>query len=153
MQSIFSAFVIFKGWSKVLDKVVEKLNQNVDKIELEDKPIFFNDEIKINNLSYKFEDDTDYLIRNLNIKIKKKSIFGIKGESGSGKTTLLDILSGIKFPSSGEILIDNDRLKPENLLTWYKMISYVPKRYFYSMTQLKIILLLTIKIFQTMNYL
>ena len=130
MQSIFSAFVIFKGWSKVLDKVVEKLNQNVDKIELEDKPIFFNDEIKINNLSYKFEDDTDYLIRNLNIKIKKKSIFGIKGESGSGKTTLLDILSGIKFPSSGEILIDNDRLKPENLLTWYKMISYVPQKIF-----------------------
>ena len=95
MQSIFSAFVIFKGWSKVLDKVVEKLNQNVDKIELEDKPILM---MKSKLTIYlKFEDDTDYLIRNLNIKIKKKINFWHQGRIWICKTTYLISYLGLNF--------------------------------------------------------
>ena len=42
----------------------------------------------------------------VNLTVKKGEILSLLGENGSGKTTLMNMLSGIYYPDSGEILVD-----------------------------------------------
>ena len=129
-QSIFGAYVAYKSWQKVLNKVIEKLNQNYQNIELKNEKILFTQKIIVNNVFYKFEDDETPILENINLEIKKGQIIGIKGSSGSGKTTFVDILCGVKFPYKGNIKIDENILNYNNLKNWFSKISYVPQKLF-----------------------
>lgn len=44
--------------------------------------------------------------KNVSLEVHKGEILALLGENGSGKTTLMNMISGIYFPDSGEILID-----------------------------------------------
>ncbi len=44
--------------------------------------------------------------KNVSLSVNKGEILSILGENGSGKTTLMNMISGIYFPDSGEILVD-----------------------------------------------
>ncbi|MHC9537462.1 ABC transporter ATP-binding protein [Dellaglioa sp. BT-FLS60] len=43
----------------------------------------------------------------ISLSVKKGEIVALLGENGAGKSTLMSLLSGLKKPSSGEILINN----------------------------------------------
>lgn len=43
---------------------------------------------------------------NISMKIMRGEILSLLGENGSGKTTLMNMLSGIYYPDSGQILVD-----------------------------------------------
>ena len=51
------------------------------------------------------------ILRRINFKFKKGLIYSLVGPSGSGKSTLLNLLSLIDKPSSGEIVINNNSIK------------------------------------------
>ena len=59
--------------------------------------------IDIKNLSYSFGEKEIY--NNLNLQIKKGSIFALLGKNGVGKSTLINILMGYIKPKNGECLI------------------------------------------------
>lgn len=42
----------------------------------------------------------------VNLTIRRGEILALLGENGSGKTTLMNMLSGIYFPDSGQIIVD-----------------------------------------------
>jgi ABC-2 type transport system ATP-binding protein len=44
---------------------------------------------------------------NLNLKLDHGHIYGLLGKNGAGKTTLLKLLSGLSFPKTGRIDLDN----------------------------------------------
>ena len=44
--------------------------------------------------------------KDVSLTFNRGEILSILGENGSGKTTLMNMISGIYFPDSGEILID-----------------------------------------------
>lgn len=46
--------------------------------------------------------------KNVNLDVRKGEILSLLGENGSGKTTLMNMLAGIYFPDSGEILINGE---------------------------------------------
>jgi len=60
--------------------------------------------IEVNNLSYEIEGRE--ILKDINLKINKGTIFGIIGPNGVGKTTLLRCLTGIYKPVSGTINYD-----------------------------------------------
>ena len=52
-------------------------------------------DIKINNICFKYNEDTGYILKNISLYIPKGKIIAIVGASGSGKTTLMKLL--LKF--------------------------------------------------------
>jgi len=60
--------------------------------------------IEVNNLS--FEIEGKQILKDINLKINKGTIFGIIGPNGVGKTTLLRCLTGIYKPICGNINYD-----------------------------------------------
>ncbi len=46
---------------------------------------------------------------NVSFRVVRGSVHGLVGENGAGKSTLLKILSGAQPPSSGEMLIENEK--------------------------------------------
>ena len=54
--------------------------------------------ISIRNLSYRYEDNSPYVLKNIDLEIKKGEILALVGRSGCGKTTLITHLNGIIRP-------------------------------------------------------
>lgn len=95
----------------------------------------FKEEIDINGLWYKYKEDGQYILKNINLKIPAKKTTAIAGYSGSGKTTLLNILSGMYTNYTGDIQIGNHCFKTisSNILSRY--ICFVTQESFlFSMT-------------------
>ena len=47
------------------------------------------------------------VLSDLNLKIDLGEIVALKGSSGTGKTTLLNLISGLDYPSSGDVVFRN----------------------------------------------
>ena len=56
------------------------------------QPLEVKHSIELNQISFKYEMDSQYVINNLNLMIKPGQSIGLVGSSGSGKSTLVDIL-------------------------------------------------------------
>lgn len=67
--------------------------------------------IKIKNLSYKYENTNKYALKNINLEINKKEISAIVGPNGSGKSTLIKIIMGFYDDYEGEIYINDIELR------------------------------------------
>lgn len=49
-------------------------------------------------------------IKDINLEVQEGEIIGIVGPSGCGKSTLLSIISGLIKPSSGEVLVNEEKV-------------------------------------------
>ena len=78
--------------------------------------------IELRNIS--FEPSKKVVINNVNLEIGN-GITTLLGQNGSGKTTLMKLMCNIIFPSSGEILINNDNIKKISRNQLARTISYV----------------------------
>ncbi len=50
-------------------------------------------------------------LQDVNFEVNDKEIVAILGPSGCGKTTLLRIIAGLEQPSSGEVLLDGEKIE------------------------------------------
>jgi ABC-type multidrug transport system fused ATPase/permease subunit len=86
----------------------------------------FVPELEIRNVNFKYANNENQILKNINLSIKRNSMFAVTGPSGSGKTTLIDLILGILQPTSGAIFVSG--IKPrEAIKTWPGAISYVPQ--------------------------
>lgn len=64
------------------------------------------DEIKMEQVSFRYSDTDAFALRDISMSIKKGKKYVIIGKSGGGKSTLIKLLCGIYKPSSGRITVD-----------------------------------------------
>ena len=81
--------------------------------------------IIVKNISYSL--NNNFLIRDLSFEITNSTFGVVEGISGIGKTTLLNLISGLKKPMSGEIILNNKILSNdyEFVLPENRNIGYV----------------------------
>ena len=94
------------------------------------KRISFTKNISLNNISFRYNKKSDYLLKDINLKISKGDIVGIYGESGTGKSTLIDILLGLLIPTKGNLKIDDIKITKNNRNNWLNSVGYVPQKIF-----------------------
>jgi len=62
-------------------------------------------------------------LENVSIAVPKQSIYGLLGPNGAGKTTLIRIINQITGPDSGELFLNGQKLKPQDV----QFIGYLPE--------------------------
>ncbi len=70
------------------------------------------------------EFDGKQVLKNINLKIPKGKIVGLLGRNGVGKTTLIKLINDLLTPTSGEILINGEKVGVKSK----EIISYLPER-------------------------
>ena len=68
-------------------------------------------EIIFDNVSFRYNTGTNYIVKNVSITFKPKKINVIMGKSGSGKTTIMKMLIKMHEPSKGTIYMDGQNSK------------------------------------------
>ena len=78
----------------------------------------FQGEIEFNNVSFRYNDNLPYILKNVNLKIPEDSTFAIMGFTGSGKTSFVNLIPRLYDTTDGEVLIDGKNVKqiPLNIL-------------------------------------
>ena len=66
--------------------------------------------IEVKNVSKSFKDNV--ILSNVNMTFESGKIYGLAGRNGSGKSVLLKMLCGLYVPTSGVILYDGVKIKP-----------------------------------------
>ena len=66
--------------------------------------------IKFHNVSFKYDDSEDYVLKDINLEIKPNETISFVGKSGSGKSTMFNLISALYYPSEGDILLDGDSI-------------------------------------------
>ncbi len=123
-------FNIHKGMA-ALDRIEKILN--VD-ISIKDNPKAksiqsLKNEIKFENVYFKYPNQQDWVLKNINLTINKGNTIAIVGASGSGKSTLVDLLARFYEVSNGRILIDGidiREIKLESLRSLMGMVTQEP---------------------------
>ena len=121
---LMMAIINVKSYEYTLDILEKTLSENEFEKHI-NTPLAFNETIKLQQLSFKFEDSNQPLLNNISFDIQKGEVIGIVGRSGSGKTTLMNILLGFIQPTSGNVTIDNQILTKETVPAWQKLLGYV----------------------------
>ena len=106
--------------------------QEILDLECEDilrgKKIAFKSAIHCKNLSFRYKND--WVLRDVNIQIKKGQMVALVGATGSGKSTLLQILSSLIEPTEGSVCIDGICNKSLQKKALRSKIAYVSQECF-----------------------
>jgi ABC-type multidrug transport system fused ATPase/permease subunit len=86
----------------------------------------FKPEVSINNLNFKYENNENFSIQNINLQIAPGSQVAITGSSGAGKTTLVDLILGV-FPNDYDSVKISGLTPLSAFARWPGAVAYVPQ--------------------------
>lgn len=78
-------------------------------------------EIKFENVSFKYYQKEQYALHNVSFSIKKGDIVSLFGENGSGKSTIIKLLLRMYHPNQGEILINGIPLRDIDIKQYWSL--------------------------------
>lgn len=114
---------------KRIDQLLQSETSIVNYSKYKDISLNNGDEfINFENVSFKYEDDGNEVISNINFKINKGEKIGIIGGTGSGKTTLIKLIERFYDVTSGELLYKGHNIKDYDLDKLHQEISLVNQR-------------------------
>lgn len=93
------------------------------------KPVSHIETVEFRNFSFKYENDNFYVLKNINLTIKKGETLGIVGRTGSGKSTLVRQLVRQLPICKGELFVNGKFIEDFNQESVRSMISYVPQEH------------------------
>lgn len=70
----------------------------------------FTDRIEVRGVTFRYRDDLDPVLRDVDLTIRRGEFIGICGPTGGGKSTLVDLIVGLLQPTDGTISVDGVRL-------------------------------------------
>lgn len=134
IQKAYASYSRVKGSKYSLLDVITLLDQPLPVSVDEQSPAYFpyENSIGLNNLSFRYSEESPWILKNINLEIPKGSVVGVVGTTGCGKSTLLDLIMGLLPPSAGEVKVDNVSLKADNKRSWQAHISNVPQHIYLS---------------------
>ena len=107
-------FTMFKPFFKITDVYKD------EKEEIYPEQL----EIVLDEVCFKYPGTDDYVLKDINLKIKDSETIALVGENGAGKSTLALLLAGLYQPTQGRILINDEDIKGSQI-DYKKLISAV----------------------------
>ena len=122
-------FIMYPRASVSLSRINEVLNTDSKIIDGE----FIGNtkivgQIEFKNVSFKYPDADDYILKNISFKANKGDTLAIIGSTGSGKSTIVNLIMRFYDVTDGEILIDGINIKEYKQEVLYEKLGYVPQK-------------------------
>ena len=133
LQQIYASFTQLTYIGPALDSLIDDC-KNFKSIHSNNNqdPILLKRSIVLKNINYNYPNASRTALKNINVNIPAKTTIGFVGPTGSGKTTMVDIILGLLEVKNGELEIDGQIIKKENLRAWQSSIGYVPQHIYLS---------------------
>jgi ATP-binding cassette subfamily B protein len=134
LQQAYSSYSAINGSKYSFEDVLKMLDQPLPSYADQSisTPIKFEKEILLKNLSFRYSNQTPWVLKDINLTLPKGSRIGFKGVTGSGKSTLLDIIMGLLEATDGNLLVDGQPITEENRRAWQMRIAHVPQNIYLS---------------------
>ena len=132
MQQLYGGWTTLLASKAALGDVLVLLDQPLpEQIDLSlQKPLLFQKSIRLNNLSFRYGNDTPWILNDVSLEIPKGARVGIIGKTGSGKSTMADLLMGLLEPVQGEIMVDSKQVGLDLKQVWQRAVAHVPQSIF-----------------------
>ena len=111
--------------SEILEEMPSIVN-NPNCIKFEN---FLND-INFENVDFKYRDNPEKILKNINLTVKKGETVAFVGNSGGGKSTLVNLIPRFFDVSNGSIKIDGTDIRNYDIISLRKAIGIVPQETF-----------------------
>ena len=114
------------------DRVVEIFDEKVE-TDVFGEAIEFDEkiqDIKFENVNYKYDDSNEYVLKNINLDVKAGEIVAFVGKSGSGKTTLVNLLARFFNTDEGTVKVNGVNIKNIPLKIYRNKFAIVPQETF-----------------------
>jgi len=134
LQQAYSSYSVIKGSNSSFKDVLNLLDQPLPEYadHTSSKPIAFKKEIKLISLDFRYTEESPWVLKKINLSLKKGTRIGFIGVTGSGKSTLLDIIMGLLPATNGELSIDQQLVNNQNRRAWQAHIAHVPQNIYLS---------------------
>ena len=111
--------------SEILEEMPSIVN-NLNCVKFEN---FLND-INFENVDFKYKDNPEKILKNINLTVKKGETVAFVGNSGGGKSTLVNLIPRFFDVSNGSIKIDGTDIRNYDIKSLRKAIGIVPQETF-----------------------
>ncbi len=111
LKRLSNVHLFYQRALAAIDRIYEILNQRpsiVDKDYV--RPFSFENEIRFNGVWFSYN-GCDWVLKDINMAVKKGAVVAIVGPSGSGKSTIANLLLRLYDPQRGAVKIDGIDIK------------------------------------------
>ena len=85
-------------------------------------------EIEFKNVSFKYPDADDYVIKDISFKVNRGETVAFIGATGSGKSTLINLIPRFYDATEGEVLVNGMNVKEYDQKHLRNKLGYVPQK-------------------------
>ena len=85
-------------------------------------------EVEFRNVSFKYPDAADYILRNVSFTACKGETVAFIGSTGSGKSTLINLIPRFYDTTEGEVLVDGVNVKEYTQEALHNKLGYVSQK-------------------------
>ena len=108
-----------KSFFKIRSKFNAKYSVTIDDIDTE------NIEIVFNNVSFRYPNSTSFVLKNINLTLKKTEKLALVGFNGAGKTSLILLLTRMYDPTEGVIYLNGIDIRDIKYTDYLKLFATV----------------------------
>ena len=84
--------------------------------------------LKLENITVAYHENI--VLEGINFQLEDSEFLGIIGPNGSGKTTLLRVITGVKHPVSGKVMLDGENITSMSRKKIAQIMAVVPQSSF-----------------------
>lgn len=108
---------------RISDITAHQADVTEDELSLLEKEV--NGLIELDRVSFRYGDNSSWIIKDLSLTVLPGQCLGICGVSGCGKTTLVKLLLGLEEPRQGFICIDKKKLTKKSWVSMRRKVAAV----------------------------
>ena len=118
--------------SSAIERVFEIMKLEPEIINGENPVKFdtFKQDIELSNVFFSYNDDDDYVLKDISLYVKKGETVALVGNSGGGKTTIANLIPRFYDVSKGSIKVDGIDVRDYEIKSLRRNIGIVPQETF-----------------------
>jgi ABC-type multidrug transport system fused ATPase/permease subunit len=132
LQQVYGQFAHLRFAGPALESIHRDLTAiapigSANAAATETTPLTLSSSLRLDGVAYSYPNSERCTLCSLSIEMPARTSLGLVGTTGSGKTTTADVILGLLRCQTGELLVDNVVITPQNVRRWQRNIGYVPQ--------------------------